>query len=116
LLRSLTLWLFTLPFAVVRELGYAMGPVLALASWLLYGICKVGYRIEDSFQGSLRFKALCRAIYRDVLDGTDGFRRRSTSFAEESASDVYAWRTFDEKATPCSLFCKVRCAQEDAKN
>jgi predicted membrane chloride channel (bestrophin family) len=97
-LRSLTLWLFTLPFAVVGELRYATGPVLMLSAWLLYGIYQIGYQIEDPFQGSLRLGVLCNSIYLDVMDGTDAFRRRSTAFAEQSASDLDAWRTLDDDA------------------
>ena len=40
-LRSLTLWLFTLPFALVGDFGLLTGPVMGLAAWLLYGIYQV---------------------------------------------------------------------------
>jgi len=36
-LRALTVWLFSLPFALVRELELLTGPSLFLVSWLLFG-------------------------------------------------------------------------------
>jgi hypothetical protein len=66
-LRSLTLWLFTLPFALVADLGYLTAPVTAGIAWLLFGVYQIGYSIEDPFQGSLRLSMLCDAIKRDVL-------------------------------------------------
>jgi predicted membrane chloride channel (bestrophin family) len=66
-LRSLTVWLFTLPFALVRDLGYLTAPVIGSAAWVLYGIYQIGYSIEDPFQGSLRLSILCDSIRHDVL-------------------------------------------------
>jgi hypothetical protein len=66
-LRALTLWLFTLPFALVGSSNLATGPVLFLVSWLLFGVYEIGYSIEDPFQGTLRLSVLCDAIRRDVL-------------------------------------------------
>jgi putative membrane protein len=66
-LRALTLWLFTLPFALVGSLELCTGPVLFLVSWLLFGVYEIGYSIEDPFQGTLRLSVLCDTIRRDVL-------------------------------------------------
>lgn len=66
-LRSLTMWLLSLPFALVADLGLLTGPVLFVVSWLLFGVYEIGYSIEDPFQGSLRLSILCDAIRRDVL-------------------------------------------------
>lgn len=66
-LRSLTLWLFTLPFALVKDMGILTAPVTALVAWLLFGVYQIGYSIEDPFQGSLRLSNLCDAIRHDVL-------------------------------------------------
>ena len=92
-LRSLTLWLWTLPFCLVREFGWGTAPVMGLASWLLYGIYEIGYTIEDPFQGSLRLSILCEAIYRDVMYGSSFMKQRQTAFevpeeSEWSAMDV----------------------------
>ena len=40
---------------------------MAVTSWLLFGVYQIGASIEDPFQGSLRLKILCHAIYRDVM-------------------------------------------------
>jgi hypothetical protein len=70
-LRSLTLWLLTLPFCLVKDLGFMTGPVTAIIAWLLFGVYQIGHSIEDPFQGSLRLSMLCNAIRRDVLADTD---------------------------------------------
>jgi len=88
-LRSLTMWLLTLPFALVKDLGFFTGPVLAIMSWLLFGVYEIGYSIEDPFQGTLRLSILCDGIRRDVL-GDD--LHRETAFqlnsGKESPSDT----------------------------
>jgi hypothetical protein len=66
-LRSLTIWLFSLPFCLVEEFGLLTGPVTALIAWLLFGVYQIGYSIEDPFQGTLRLSILCDAIHKDVL-------------------------------------------------
>jgi len=66
-LRSLTMWLLSLPFALVKDLGLMTGPILFVISWMLFGVYEIGYSIEDPFQGTLRLSILCDAIRRDVL-------------------------------------------------
>ena len=66
-LRSLTIWLLGLPFALVRDLGFMTGPVLSVISWMLFGVYEIGSKIEDPFQGTLRLSILCDQIRRDVL-------------------------------------------------
>jgi predicted membrane chloride channel (bestrophin family) len=68
-LRSLTIWLFSLPFGMVKDLGFLTAPVMGLIAWLLLGIYQIGFEIEDPFTGSLRLQVLCDAIYRDMLYG-----------------------------------------------
>ena len=80
-LRALTLWLFSLPFALLKDLQLATGPMLFLVSWLLFGVYEIGYAIEDPFQGTLRLSILCDTIRRDVLgDATI----RNSAFVLES--------------------------------
>jgi Bestrophin, RFP-TM, chloride channel len=81
-LRSLTLWLFTLPFALVKDMGFLTAPVTACTAWLLFGVYQIGYSIEDPFQGSLRLSNLCDAIRRDVLAVADE--------AEDSRDSAYS--------------------------
>ena len=84
-LRSLTLWLLSLPFALIKDLGLLTGPVLFLVSWLLFGVYEIGYSIEDPFQGTLRLSILCDTVRRDVL--ADEFVRE-TAFAIEGSEDL----------------------------
>jgi predicted membrane chloride channel (bestrophin family) len=87
-LRGLTLWLFTLPLALLESFGWWTAPVMGLAAWLLYGIYQIGYVIEDPFQGSLRLTTLCDSIYRDIIFG----RRRASAFTVEVGQDDQEWR------------------------
>ena len=66
-LRSLTVWLLSLPFALVDSLGLFTGTVVFAISWMLFGVYEIGTRIEDPFQGTLRLSILCDQIRRDVL-------------------------------------------------
>lgn len=103
-LRALTLWLFSFPLAVVKDLHLMTGPTLFLVSWLLFGVYEIGcvwklqvmcglsewfcfsnryfdpfvcrYAIEDPFQGSLRLSILCDTIRRDVM----GSKLRTSAF------------------------------------
>jgi len=93
LLRSLTLWLFTLPFALIEDFGLITGPVMALTAWNFFGIYEIGFTIEDPFQGTLRLSILCDAIYRDVMYGSDFMQRRVTAFA----IDEEEWNELDDR-------------------
>jgi len=83
-LRALTVWLFSLPFAVVKDLKLLTGPVLFLVSWLLFGVYEIGVRIEDPFQGTLRLSIMCDTIRRDVLADE---AVRSTAFQLETDNE-----------------------------
>lgn len=86
-LRSLTVWLWTLPFVLVKDLGLLTGPVLAVLSWILFGVYEIGSRIEDPFQGTLRLSIYCDAIRRDVLADA---MARDTAFILEEDRPPYA--------------------------
>ena len=85
-LRALTVWLFTVPFAVVQEMKYLTGPILFIISWLLFGVYEIGYAIEDPFQGSLRLSILCDGIRRDVL-GDENIRNSAFTLDDEEKDD-----------------------------
>ena len=86
-LRSLTMWLLSLPFALVKDLGLMTGPTLFLISWMLFGVYEIGYSIEDPFQGTLRLSILCDAIRRDVL-GDEIIRNTAFTLNTDSKTDV----------------------------
>mmetsp|Transcript_9603 Transcript_9603/g.12154 ORF Transcript_9603/g.12154 Transcript_9603/m.12154 type:complete len:515 (-) Transcript_9603:81-1625(-) len=70
-LRSLTVWLFTLPFSLVKDLGLLTGPICAIIAWLMFGVYQIGHSIEDPFQKTLRLSILCNAIRKDVLGANE---------------------------------------------
>ena len=70
-LRSLTVWLFSLPFVLVNDLGLLTGVTMGIISWLLFGVYQIGYSIEDPFQGTLRLSILCDAMKKDILGETE---------------------------------------------
>lgn len=72
-LRSLTIWLLTLPFVMVKDAGLLSGPIAAVISWVLFGVYQIGYTIEDPFQRTLRLSILCKNIHEDIIDA-DGER------------------------------------------
>jgi Bestrophin, RFP-TM, chloride channel len=85
-LRSLTLWLFTLPFALVKDMGLFTGVVNACIAWLLFGVYQIGYSIEDPFQGSLRLSILCDAIRRNVIGQSEELRDSAFMIDETTTS------------------------------
>lgn len=88
-LRSLTIWLFSLPFTLVSEFGVLTAPVMGVISWLLFGVYQIGSTIEDPFQGSLRLSILCDAIFRDVMYDADMKNQRDSAFQLEA--ELYEW-------------------------
>jgi len=85
-LRSLTLWLLSLPFALLEDLGLKTGVVMMVLSWLMFGVYQIGYSIEDPFQGSIRLSIICDNIRREVLlESENGLRY--TAFDDYASSD-----------------------------
>ncbi len=84
-LRGLSLWLFTLPFALVKDLGLLTGPICGITTWLMFGVYQIGHSIEDPFQKTLRLSILCNNIRRDVL-GENQYRRTQPAVTEISPS------------------------------
>lgn len=99
-LRSLTLWLWTLPFAVLSESmwsGLLVGPVVGAIAWVLLGVYQIGCNIEDPFQGTLRMSTLCNAVYRDVLYTSNAEEQyanpRDSAFSMEE--ETQEWNSLD---------------------
>lgn len=86
-LRSLSLWLCTLPFCMVGDLGLLTGPATAAIAWVLFGVYQIGYSIEDPFQKSLRLSILCDAIRRDVLGNDVDVSSRDSAFYFEDEDE-----------------------------
>ncbi len=84
-LRSLTIWLLTLPFALIKDCGLLAAPVCGITAWLMFGVYQIGHSIEDPFQKTLRLSILCNAIRRDVLGETE---YRSSAFSLDEIPTV----------------------------
>jgi predicted membrane chloride channel (bestrophin family) len=89
-LRSLAIWLLSLPFALIKDLGLLTGPVMGVTAWLMFGVYQIGASIEDPFRGSLRLRMLCDAIYRDVMYETSMKNRRETAFDMQDEIEEWA--------------------------
>jgi len=96
-LRGLTLWLLSLPFSLVKDLGLMTAPVMGIIAWLLLGVYEIGYAIEDPFQGSLNLNSLCESIHKDVMYGYFGDdikRSRGNAFQiDKEESEEWEGRT-----------------------
>merc|ERR1719327_41768 len=66
--RFLSLWCLTLPFVLVPKSGFIAAPVMALATWALFGIQEIGNWIEEPFRGSLKLGVLCDTVFKDVRE------------------------------------------------
>ena len=99
-LRSLTLWLLTLPFALIKDLGFLTGPVMGIVAWLLFGVYEIGYHIEDPFLGSLRLSSLCHNIRRDILGiGGEDVPYSAYSLQIQDDTDVISnWEKIHDEA------------------
>ena len=68
-LRSLTMWLFTLPFALVKDLGLLTGPVTAIAAWVLFGV----YQVSE-----VNVTSCCDCLERGIIRAYTHFVIHST--------------------------------------
>jgi hypothetical protein len=101
-LRSLALWLATLPFALVKDVGLLTGPVVGITAWLFFGIYQIGHSIEDPFQKTLRLSILCDAIHQDVLGEAEA---RNSAFALDDLK-LESYRTGVDNSSPSSTLNK----------
>ena len=86
-LRSLTMWLFTLPFALLRDYGLMTGPIMGATAWLLFGVYQIGHSIEDPFQNTLRLSVLCEAIRKDVMTSSKDDRDAAYAADDDDIAD-----------------------------
>jgi putative membrane protein len=69
--QLLLLYCLSLPFQMVRELGWWTGPVVALISFTLFGIEEIGIEIENPFgcdRNDLPLDAICQTMLRNIED------------------------------------------------
>jgi len=114
-LRSLSIWLLTLPFALVKDCGLLAGPVVGITAWLMFGIYQIGHSIEDPFQKTLRLSILCNAIRRDVL-GDTVYRASAFSLDDCTSSNVTVSTTEESDKSLSSPSFKTPTAEELVRN
>lgn len=66
--RFLSLFMFTLPFALVGHLGAITVLVTMVASWALFGILEIGLMIEDPFRRVLKVEVVADTLERDIFE------------------------------------------------
>eukprot|EP00927_Polykrikos_kofoidii_P029017 TRINITY_DN25161_c0_g1_i1.p1 TRINITY_DN25161_c0_g1~~TRINITY_DN25161_c0_g1_i1.p1 ORF type:complete len:689 (-),score=99.96 TRINITY_DN25161_c0_g1_i1:32-2098(-) len=64
--RFLSLFMLTLPWALVTQLGGLTIPLTCLVSWALFGILEIGLVIEDPFQGVIKLHIVADTLEHDV--------------------------------------------------
>lgn len=64
--RLVSVWMMTLPWALVDKLGWLVVPMTTLVTWALFGILEIGHVIEDPFRRSLEITPICEVIYADI--------------------------------------------------
>ena len=64
--RFLSLYLLSLPVALVTEMGLAVIPFTAFATWSLFGILQIGCMIEDPFSSCLKFDMFSKTVRDDI--------------------------------------------------
>lgn len=63
--RFVSIWTFTLSFALVHSLRWLTAPVVLFVTWALFGILEIGHIIEDPFRRTIDLTPICEAIYHD---------------------------------------------------
>merc|ERR1719386_642939 len=66
--RFLSLFMFTLPYALVDMFGPITIVVTIVASWALFGILEIGLMIEDPFQQVLKVDVVADTLERDISE------------------------------------------------
>lgn len=91
--RALILYTFTLPFALLRDLGWAMPVAVFIVAYIFFGIEEIGVQIEDPFgydDNDLPLERICNTIENNLLSTIDGevFHRPPTKGDEPPQSAV----------------------------
>lgn len=69
--QLLLLYCLSLPFQMVRDIGWWTAPVVLLISFTLFGIEEIGIEIENPFgrdQNDLPLDAICETMQRNIQD------------------------------------------------
>jgi len=73
--RALILYTFTLPFALLKDLGWAMVAAVFIVAYVFFGIEEIGVQIEDPFgydDNDLPLERICNTIENNLLVTIEG--------------------------------------------
>lgn len=73
--RALILYTLTLPFALLKELGWAMVPAVFMVAYIFFRIEEIGVQIEDPFgydDNDLPLERICSTIEHNLLATIEG--------------------------------------------
>eukprot|EP00929_Paragymnodinium_shiwhaense_P001387 TRINITY_DN101618_c0_g1_i1.p1 TRINITY_DN101618_c0_g1~~TRINITY_DN101618_c0_g1_i1.p1 ORF type:complete len:676 (-),score=122.25 TRINITY_DN101618_c0_g1_i1:168-2195(-) len=74
--RFLSLFMLSLPWAVIEEVGFLTVPLTLFVAWALFGILEIGLVIEDPFQGVIKLEVVADTLEQDIAE-TRRFIRQS---------------------------------------
>jgi putative membrane protein len=91
--RALILYVYTLPMALLKDLGWGMVPAVFAVGYVFFGIEEIGVQIEDPFgydDNDLPLERICTTIEHNLLATLDGevFRRAPDTGDEAPQSIV----------------------------
>lgn len=66
--RFLSIFMFTLPCALVGRLGAITVAVTMVAGWALFGILEIGLMIEDPFRRVLKVEVIADTLEHDIFE------------------------------------------------
>jgi putative membrane protein len=73
--RALILYVYTLPIALLKDLGWGMVPAVFFVAYVFFGIEEIGVQIEDPFgydDNDLPLERICATIENNLLATLDG--------------------------------------------
>jgi len=82
--RLATIFVFTLPLVLARELSFGLAPVMGFITWALFGIQEIGLMIEDPFLSAIKLDSIVASIQRDVHQTLNS--RKHDQYAEQPSS------------------------------
>jgi len=84
--RLLTLWCFSMPIALVGEIGWLVVPVTAFVTWALFAIQEIGLIIEEPFSAYLSQDVFCKTVFEDTEVALRELRKATTGPPADSSS------------------------------
>uniref|UniRef100_A0A7S3YA50 Bestrophin homolog n=1 Tax=Lotharella globosa TaxID=91324 RepID=A0A7S3YA50_9EUKA len=84
--RLLILWCFSMPIALVGEIGWLVVPVTAFVSWALFAIQEIGLIIEEPFSAYLSLDVFAKTVFEDTGVALQAIENPAESSSPSSSS------------------------------